>query len=542
MLLLVPLWACMGHAGAQPADMVMVNAKLATLDAASSFAEALAVRDGRLILVGSNAAALGLAGPATRRIDAGGRLVIPGLIDSHMHAVRAALSYATEVNWIDVRTIPEALERLRLKARERPGGWLIVAGGWTEQQFAEKRKPTLQEISTAVPGHPVWIQQFYSSILMTAEAIRTFGVTQENLAPRIKPERDAAGTDTGWWSSDIVATSALFDRLPKPGHEDSVAGTRQFFHELNRLGITGVVDPGGFSLDAAQYAPLMQVWRDRQLTVRVAYSLFAQRAGSELQDFQALTQLLPMSYGDDMLRFNGIGERVTIAMYNNYAPDEVTQTRFVEAIRWAAKNKLAVTVHWTDGKSVHRLLDIYERLDREVSIRELRWSIAHLDDVETDALARMKALGIGWTMQDWMYFAGDRIKSARPEAVSRIPPIGTALRIGVRIGAGTDAHRVASYNPFIALQWMLDGKTVAGNTTRSADEIPSRNDALRLYTTGSAWFSFDEGKRGSLEAGKLADFVILDRDFFTVPIEQIGQTSSLVTVIGGVVVYSTRPF
>jgi predicted amidohydrolase YtcJ len=196
--------------------------------------------------------------------------------------------------------------------------------------------------------------------------------------------------------------------------------------------------------------------------VRVAYSLFAQNAGAELADYRNLTQLLPMGFGDDMLRFNGIGERVTLAMYNNYAPDEATREKFYEVIRWAAGQGLAVTLHWSEGGSVPVLLDLYERLNREIPITRLRWSIAHLDDVSAESLARMKALGIGWTMQ------GDALLRRRPRPRhawrrgQRMPPIMTAVRAGVVVGAGTDAHRVATYNPFIALQWMLDGKTVGG--------------------------------------------------------------------------------
>ena len=528
---------------AEEADLVVVNAKVATLDAGLRIQDALAVRQGRIAAIGNNAAIHTLIGPRTRVVDAGRRTVIPGLIDSHMHAVRAGLSYSVEVNWIDARTIAEAMSRLRTAAdRSRPGAWLVVAGGWTEQQFEERRRPTLQEVLTAAPEHPVWIQLFYSGLLLTPKARESLGIAGDAPPPKMKAQLDAQGNPTGWLESEIIGLSALFDRLPKPTPADNLAGTRRLFAELNRLGITGVIDPGGFSLYPPQYRALQQLWRERALTVRVAFSLFAQNADSELADFQNLTQLLPMGFGDDMLKFNGIGERVTLAMYNNYAPDATTQEKFYEVLHWAAKAGMAVTIHWIDGKSLPVLLDIYERLNREVAITGLRWSIAHLDDVSAESLARMQSLGIGWTMQDSMYFAGDRVRAARGDAVQHMPPLMTAVRAGVVVGAGTDAHRVATYNPFIALQWMLDGKTVGGNPTRGLDEIPSRELALRFYTLNSAWFSFDEDKRGSLAVGKLADFAILDQDYFTVPVERIGRTVSLMTVVGGKVVYSAAPF
>lgn len=521
------------------ADLIVTNARVATLDAGSRMAQALAVRDGRILAVGSSAAMQALAGPSTRQIDAGGRTVIPGLIDSHMHAVRAALSYSTEVNWIGAHTIAEAMQRLRQAAQSRPGAWVIVAGGWTELQFAEKRRPSLDEVLAAVPDNPVWIQLFYSDLLLTPKAMTALAITPATLPQGIAAQPNAPG----WHTGNIVTMSAVFDRLPKPTFEDNLTGTRQFFTELNRLALTGVVDPGGFSIAPAQYAALLKLWQDKALTLRVAYSLFAQKAGAELAEYQDLTQMLPMGFGDDMLRFNGIGERVTIAMYNNAAPDAATREKFLEVARWAARQRMTLTIHQNDDASAHHLLDLFEQVDRETPIAPLRWSIAHLDNATPVTLARMKALGVGWAMQDAMYLAGDsRVAAAGAARARTMPPMMTALRMGLPLGAGTDAHRVASYNPFAALQWMLDGKTVGGVPTRGPEETPTREQALRMYTVGSAWFTFDEGRRGSLEPGKLADFAILDRDFFAVPVDQIGGTVSLLTVVGGRPVYSAAPF
>lgn len=539
-IMVISCWATLSSA--QKADLIVTNAKLVTLDAASTIAQALAVRDGKIVAIGGNDAMEGLIGPATRRVDAGGRTIIPGLIDSHIHAVRAGLTYATEVNWIGAKTIPEAMERLRQAAQARPASWIIVAGGWSELQFAEKRRPTLAEVMAAVPDNPAYIQLFYSAVLMTPKAQQALGLSADQLPAGITAERAASGDTTGWLNGSIVSISALFDRLPRPNFEENVAGTRQFFTELNRLGVTGIVDPGGFSIYPGHYAALQKLWRDKSLSVRVAFSLFAQNVGAEFEEYKSLTPFLPMGFGDDMLRFNGLGERITGAMYNNNAPDAAAKDKFREIIRWAAKQGLTVTIHWQEDKSVHHLLDLYDEVNKETPLAPLRWSIAHLDNTSPQTLARMKALGVGWTMQDAMYLGGDRIVAQAGEAARSMPPIATALRMGVHVGAGTDAHRVASYNPFVALQWMLDGKTVGGLSTRGPDETPSREDALRLYTVGSAWFCFDETRRGTLETGKFADFAILDRDFLSVPVEQIGATSSLLTVVGGKVVYAADAF
>src|SRR6266511_2048107 len=530
---------------AQGADTVLFNGKVVTLDAAAPTAEALAVRDGKIIAVGRSADIRNLAGPGTQVIDLAGRAVIPGLIDSHMHAIRAALFYATEVNWIGTHSIPEAMARIKAVAqRAKPGQWIIVAGGWTEQQFQEKRRPTQAELIAAAPDNPVYLQLFYSAALLTPAGFKALNLNSDaDVPPRGKIERDAGGNPTGWIAGDNPTISGLFDKLPLPTFDESVAGTRQFFRELNRLGITGVSDPGGYNLTAASYQPLFRVWRERALTVRVVFSLFAQRPGKELEDYQSLTQMLPMGFGDDWLRFNGIGENVTWGMYNNDNPGEAEKAQFYEIARWAAARRMSLNIHWHNDRSVGQLLDIFERVNREVPIADLRWAVAHLNDASAPTLERMKALGVGWAMQDALYFEGERFQKEKgAEAAHRAPPLKTALRIGVKIGAGTDAHRVASYNPFVALRWMLDGKTVGGTALRGPEETPTREEALQMYTTGSAWFAHDEDRRGSLEAGKLADLAVLSKDYMKAPIEEIGAIESLLTMLGGRIVYATGPY
>jgi predicted amidohydrolase YtcJ len=528
---------------AQNADTVLLDGKIVTLDAAMPVAEALAVRDGRIIAVGRSSDIRALAGPVTRVIDLQGRTVIPGLIDSHMHAIRAALFYATEVNWIGTTSIPEAMERIKTAAQKaKPEQWIIVAGGWTTEQFKEKRRPTQAELLAAAPDHPVYVQLFYSAALLTPAGFKALNIASD-VPPNGKIERDASGNPTGWIAGDNPTISGLFDKLPLPTFEESVEGTRQFFRELNRLGMTGVSDPGGFNLTAASYQPLFKLWQDGALTVRIVYSLFAQRRGKELEDYQAVTQMLPMGFGDDWLRFNGIGENVAWGMYNNDNPTEAQKEQLYQIYKWAASQRMTVTQHWNSNRSVHHLLDVIERVDRETPIAPLRWSIAHLNDATPDNLRRMKALGIGWLMQNAMFFNGEAFLKARGnEAMRLTPPIMTALKMGLTIGGGTDAHRVMSYNPFVSLQWMVDGKTVGGTLTRDEEQLPSREEALHFYTLGSTWFTHDDGKRGSIETGKLADLAVLTKDYLTVPAAEIGGIESLLTMVGGRIVYAAGPY
>jgi predicted amidohydrolase YtcJ len=244
-----------------------------------------------------------------------------------------------------------------------------------------------------------------------------------------------------------------------------------------------------------------------------------------------------------MLRFGGLGERITAAMNNNPRPTDAEKAKYYEIVKWAADRGMSLTMHWNNDASVGQLLDIFDRVNAETPIGSLRWSIAHLNDASEASLRRMKALGIGWTVQDAMYFGGDGyVQQAGAAAAKRVPPVETGKKIGVAIGGGTDAHRVASYNPFTSLQWFLDGKTVGGNAIRGPEETPDRMDALRFYTLGSAWFSFDDAKRGSLEAGKLADLAVLSKDYMTVPIGEIHSIESVLTMVGGKVVYAAGSY
>ncbi len=530
-------------AHAQPADTILLNGKIVVYDAPP--AQALAVRDGKIAAIGQSADIRALAGPATRVIDLDGRTVIPGLIDSHIHAIRAGLTYATEVHWIGVRTLAEALERLRTAAQRAPkGAWLVVAGGWSERQFAEDRRPTQGEIAAAAPDHLVYVQQLYARVLLSPGGAEALGLSRnEGLASRLTVERDGAGQATGWITGDNRAISDLFDLLPRPTFAQKVEGTRAFFRALNAVGLTGVIDPGGYNLPIADYQPLFQVWRDGALTLRVRYSLSAPRRNHELDDFEALTQVLPMGFGDGWLRFNGIGENVTWGLYNNDTPTDAQKDRLAAVLRWAVSRGMTATFHWHNDRAAHHLLGVLERVNAETPFAKLRWSIAHLNDASPDSLRRMKALGLGWLMQNAFYFRGEAFLGQRGAELARVsPPIVTALRMGLHVGGGTDAHRVMGYSPFVSLQWMLDGKTVGGTAMRAPEEIPSRIEALRLYTQGSAWFVFDESERGALAAGKLADLAVLSRDYLTVPVEEIGGTVSLLTMVGGRIVYADGPF
>jgi len=529
---------------AQGIDTVLVNGKIVTVDPQSSVRSAVAIRDGRIAAVGTDAEIRRLAGPTTRTIDLQGRTVIPGLIDSHMHAIRAALSFSTEVNWIGASSLADALDRLReASVKAKPGAWLVVVTPpATLDTFKEHRRPTQAELVAVAPNHPVYVQLAYGWAMMTPLALKALNINSDADLPKGNSlEHGPDGKLTGAITGNLVE---LFDRLPKPTFDEQVAGTKAFFRELNRLGLTGVVDPGGNNVTPREYQAVFKVWRDRQMTVRVAYSVCGMTDGSEFAEYQNYLAIMPQGFGDDMLHFNGIGERITWAMNGiNGTPPEADKAKYYDIVRWAAQRGLTVTMHWNTEANVDQLLGIWERVNQEFPIAPLRWTVAHLNDASPKTLQRMKALGVGWTVQDAMYNTNaDVLRRESTEKIGRQPPVVTGNKIGLPIGAGTDAHRVSTYNPFTVLQWFLDGKNASGTPLRGVAETPSRGDALRFYTSGSAWVSHDERVRGSLEVGKLADLAVLSKDYMTVSVDQIGSIESVLTMVGGKVVYAAGPF
>ncbi len=539
------LAAAIGSASAETADTVLFNGKILTVDRDFSVREAIAIAHGRVLATGTTADMKKLADDKTGLIDLGGRTIIPGLTDGHIHGIRAALTFGAEVNWIGVPTLKDALDKFREAAKTQPpGSWIVVAGGWTEEQFAEKRRPTPQDVAEAAPQNPVYIQHLYDWLLLSPTAMEALSIRGDaDVAPGGKLELGKDGKPTGIIEAGGNALGRIFDKLPKPALAQQVEGSKTFFREMNALGITGIVDGGGVSMYPANYQAVFKLWHDRQLTLRVAYHLCAPKPGSELADLQNLTQLLPQGFGDDMLHFNGPGEILIWADWTDgdIAPDG--KAKLAELLRWAASKGYTIQLHWNPDRTVHDLLDVVEDINRDYPVRELRWTVLHLYNASEDSLRRMKALGLIWGVQDGLYFGGERLqKDVGVEAAKEMPRIATAMKLGLTVAGGTDAHRVSSYNPFIALQWYLDGTTIGGVRTRENAEAPSRRQALEMYTRNAAFMANDDDTRGTLEPGKFADLAVLSADYLTAPVQDIGRIKSLLTMVGGKVVYAGEPF
>ena len=498
------------------------------MDPRNSVLSSVTIQNGRFDFSG------GKLGPCTKTINLHGRTAVPGLIDNHNHILLLGLRPGYDTRLETAASIKDVQAAIAERAKSVPAGKFITAmGGWNPAQFAEKRLPTLAELDSAAPGHPVLVFLSFTGPAAT-----------NSLGKAFFTEKGIDVSATGAITANAASLAALNALRSVQTFEDQKRGTADALAYSASVGITTDVDMGAFvkpGVDDIQdsftfdglatadpfhmYDASLALHREKKLAARLRIFFLS-------MDTQPAVPLLRErllnsfdGFGDDMLKFNGIGERVTWAMNNNDHPTADDKEKYYQIVRWAAQRGMPVTMHWPNDASADALLSIYERVNGEIPIKDLRWSVAHLTSASPENLRRMKAMGVGWTIQ-------------RPNAAS----VENAKELGVNMGAGTDAHRVASYNPFTTLTWLMVDSKNAGSVLRSPEQTPTREDALRAYTIGSAWFSFDENKRGSLEPGKLADLAVLTKDYITVPLDQIGGIESLLTMVGGKIVYASGPY
>jgi hypothetical protein len=542
---------------AQPTapDLILTNGRFTTLDRANPNPEAIAIAGGRFSAVGDAREILPTAGPGTRTIDLRGRRAIPGLIDSHTHVIRGGLNYNMELRWDGVPSLADAMAMLRAQAQVTPPGqWIRVVGGFTDHQFAEKRLPTLAEINAAAPDTPVFILHLYDRALLNRAALRAVGYDRSTPNP---PggliERDAAGDPTGLLLAKpnaqiLYATLAKGPKLPP---EQQLNSTRHFMRELNRLGVTSVIDAGGgFQNYPDDYAIIEKLAADDQLTLRIAYNLFTQKKGEEVEDFARWGKLVKPGQGDDRYRHNGAGEMLVFSAADfedfkeprpELAPEMEGELEAV--IRLLVENRWPWRLHATYDETISRALDVYERVNRDQPFGGLHWFFDHAETISPKNIDRIAALGGGIAVQHRMAFQGEEfVHRYGADAAEATPPIKRILEAGVPVGAGTDATRVASYNPWISLSWLVTGKTVGGTRLYPARNRLDRETALSLWTEANAWFSTEGGKKGAIKVGQLADLAVLSADYMNVPEDEIAGLQSVMTLLGGEVVYGAGDF
>lgn len=536
-------------------DLILVNAKVTTLDRSNPVAEAVAVRDGKFLAVGTEAEVRATAAPDAVIIDARGRRVIPGLIDSHIHVIRGGLSYNMELRWDGVTTLADAMAMLKAQVERTPSPqWVRVVGGFTEHQFSEKRLPTLVELNAVAPDTPVFILHLYDRALLNAAALRAVGYSKATPnPPGGEIARDAAGNPTGLLLAQpnaaiLYATLAKGPKLPPDYQKNS---TRHFMRELNSLGVTSVIDAGGgFQNYPDDYAIIEELYRDGQLTLRIAYNLFTQKPKEELKDFATWSTQVKPGQGDDLYRHNGAGEMLVYSAadfedFRVQRPDMPTnmEADLEPVVRLLAERRWPWRLHATYDETISRALDVFEKVNRDIPLEGLNWFFDHCETISARNIDRVAALGGGIAIQHRMAYQGeDFVERYGAGAAAATPPINRMRAAGVPLGAGTDATRVASYNPWVSLAWLVTGRTVGGAILYPQANRLDREAALRLWTEANTWFSNETGKKGQIAVGQLADAVLLSSDFFTVPDRDIAHIRSDLTLLGGTVVHASGDF
>jgi predicted amidohydrolase YtcJ len=542
--------------GAGAADVIITNGRIATLTPKAPAASAIAIRGGEIAAVGTAAEVDKLRGPATQVIDAGGRTVVPGLNDGHTHFIRGGLTYTNEVRWDGVPSLAEGMRRVREQARVTPPPhWVQVIGGWTWAQFAEQRYPTLDEINAATGDTPCMVMHLYDRAWLNRAAVRALGWNKET--PNMfggAIERDASGNPTGLVTSttSLASLVSVWLRIPRLSPEDQILSTRHFMREHNRLGVTSVIDAGGGGQNYPDnYAAIAKLAADGQMTLRIGYTLFAQAPGKELDNYTAWAKLVKYGQGNDYYRMIGTGEYILYQAGDvaNFAkdypvpPPGVMEKNFSAVVKFIVGQGWPFRQHTSFDATASRVLDVLEQVNSEVPLKNLRWGLDHCETLQPKTLERLAALGGSIDIQNRMSLDGEAfLKKYGAAAAADAPPIARIRELGIPLACGTDANRASSYNPWIGLHWLVTGKTLGGAKLQGDRNLLDRTEALRLYTSGSAWISGEESKKGTLEVGKFADLAVLSADYFSVPVEQIKDIESVLTVVGGKVVYGAGPF
>src|SRR5271154_1752653 len=534
-------------------DLILHNGRITTLDPKYPEATNLAIKDG--LIVGVDDAEEYEREWTTKVIDLKGRRVIPGLNDSHLHVIRGGLNYNMELRWDGVPSLADGLRMLKGQAQRTPTGqWVRVVGGWTEFQFAERRLPTLDEINAAAPDTPVFLLHLYDRALLNGAALRASGYTKDTPnPPGGEIVRDAAGNPTGLLlakpnAAILYATLAKGPKLP---FEYQLNSTRHFMRELNRLGVTGAIDAGGGSLFYPQDFQVIQKLNEAgQLTVRLAYNLFTQKPKGEKADFLNWTKAVKYKQGDDYFRHNGAGETLvwSAADFEDFRqprpamPPEM-EGELEDVVRILAENRWPWRLHSTYDETISRALDVFERVNQDIPLDSLNWFFDHAETVSVESIDRIAALGGGIAVQHRMAYQGEYfVERYGPGAAEATPPISRMLNAGLKVSAGTNGARLNSLKPRAALAWLVTGRTVGGMQIYPRRNCLDREAALRMWTENVTWFSNEEGKKGRIQAGQLADLVVPDRDFFACAEGEIADTSALLTLVGGKVVWGAGDF
>ncbi len=558
--------ACQHHKKPETAqaDLIITNAQVAVMDDERTVASAIAIKNGKVLKTGSNEDVLQHQASHTQTIDANGRTLIPGLNDSHLHLTRGGRFFNAELRWDGVKSLKTALAMLKEQAERTPEGqWVRVIGGWSPFQFEEKRFPTAEEINEATGDVPTFVLYLYSRGWLNQAGLNTLGIDEHTLAPAGSSfEKGPDGRLTGVLLAEPNPTIlyARIGSLPPLSEAAMINGTLQFYRELNQFGITSGIDAGGgghkFPND---YIGTEQLASAGQMPLRLSYYLFPQNKGDEYTEFQQWMNDHKLGHNGEIhldhgYELEGGGEFLawSVGDFENFLAEQphledrpTWRQDLTRILHLHAANQWPFRIHATYGETIEHILDVIETVDQETQgqLTANRWLIDHAETIKENEIKRIKALNGGIAVQARLAYAGEFfVERYGIEKAKQAPPIKKMIDLGVPVGAGTDGTRVASYNPWVAIHWLITGKTVGDFLMADESNQLSRHEAVHLYTQGSAWISREETVKGTLEDGMYADFTLLTADYFTIPEDDIRELTSVLTVVDGQVVYAAEEF
>jgi len=546
------------------ADMIVFNAKITTGSLTMPEASALAVKRGRIYSVGTDAEILSLKDNNTKLIDAGGKRLIPGINDAHTHVLNER-SYNYTLRWDGVPTLKRALEMLTEQAARTPEGqWIKVIGGWSPYQFKENRFPTIEEIKKAVPNRPTIVQYAYNRAYLNDLAMKAFGIGTSRFPslPGTVLEKDKKGNYTGVIRGNTFFFVSFEVMVPQANDEEQLNSLIYAINDMNRFGVTSAVDAASMIGFPQGHSQIDILARENRLNLRFPFIdlQFGDVSSPSLVDAEinAITKKSPISAGENLHptmahghEYQGTGEVLRLELHDHENFDNPaivinkdTMRYYIEKdVTKLVKNRIPFRMHISYNENISPFLDALENINKKTPLDGLRWSIEHAETITPENIARVKKLGGGISLDTKMALHGDGfIKTYGLEKALQTPRLRALVESGIPLTMTTDAFRASTYNPWVGISWMITGKSVSGNEILAKDNRLTREEALKLFTYGPTWFEQTENEMGKIIPGNLADFVLLNKDFFTIPEDEIKTISSALTVVDGRVVFGTGNF
>ncbi len=526
---------------ANSADIVLTNGQILQVDPAFNTVSAIAIENGEIIATGTDQDISKHINSDTHLVDLKGKTIIPGLIDNHMHLIRAAQNWQQQIRLEGVLDYQAALDKIAAAAaRAKPGEWLIASGGFVERQFANRPSAGFlrTDLDRAAPDNPVYLQHLFDWGYANSAAMKAVSINPEKPVSIPGLLLDSNGLPEGPVTKR--AQWLIEQKIAEQTNEKRLAHSKKALQDLTRAGLTTVVDAGGFDTTDALYAPFIELDKQNQMPMRLFYmkQVIPWGSGTVIPDLSRLNGV-QFRQGSEFFRPIGVGEQLMLPVQDTAgrpakSSPEVKQA-FLDNATELAKQGIQLHLHAVNDQSINQHLDAFEQINQTTPLAPLRWTLAHVDGIIPDTIDRANKLGIHFAIHSRPVLIGYRFQNTFGTIAREMTPMRTLTEKGALWGLGSDSPVVSIYNPFRTLWWAVNGTMVDG--TRVSDQNIDRKQALIAHTINNARLAFMEDKLGSLEVGKQADLVILNKDYMSIDAARIATIKPLATMVNGRWVY-----